>query len=62
MTDIITAFEQGKYSTRPISEVSTAPPYAAIVFWVLLGIGFIVMAPLGAPSLAEACSIAICGP
>jgi hypothetical protein len=62
MTDVIAKIGLREYSPRPISGVGTAPPYAALVSRVLLGMSFIVLAPRGAPRLAEACSMAICGP
>ncbi|HVJ52228.1 MAG TPA: hypothetical protein VM689_07190 [Aliidongia sp.] len=63
MTDITTVIGLAKYSRRkPTPDADIIPPYAALIFWVLLGICAILLAPEGASSLAEACAVAICGP
>jgi hypothetical protein len=60
MTDFTTVAGLIRYAQRP--QARTRPPFFAVLLWVLLGIGFILLALQGAPDLSAACGIAICGP
>jgi hypothetical protein len=66
MTNMTMAFGSGRYSQRPALRVRTGPPYAeSLIFWVVFGIGFILLASQGGPSLADSCGssgVSICGP
>ena len=65
MTDVTGVIGLALYARRPAARARTGPPCAALVFWMAMGIAFILLASQGGPGLAEACEasgVSICGP